>query len=128
MNELSTYYGLAVLRNKDSIEDMRKEIWAGFYHKISTDKQPQHLHCPLGADSWCKYQKLKATNNLKGYKHPPALDEEAQEILKPIYNDLTKDDTDLSQKDRASRRDTRMEENQFHEESEGLLYGAGIAD
>uniref|UniRef100_A0ABD2VY27 Uncharacterized protein n=1 Tax=Trichogramma kaykai TaxID=54128 RepID=A0ABD2VY27_9HYME len=195
---------------------MRKEIWAGFYHKISTDKQPQHLHCPLGADSWCKYQKLKATNNLKGYKHPPALDEEAQEILKPIYNDLTKDEllqrclgghtqnnnesfnhcvwmmapkhifsggviveiatniaacifnggfctvlkimdvlnlkigvyasayaekrdeqrirlanrrsTDLSQKDRASRRDTRMEENQFHEESEGLLYGAGIAD
>ncbi|KAL7299224.1 hypothetical protein TKK_0007819 [Trichogramma kaykai] len=36
--------------------------------------------------------------------------------------------TDLSQNDRASRRDTRMEENQFHEESEGLLYGAGIAD
>ncbi|KAL7307786.1 hypothetical protein TKK_0000111 [Trichogramma kaykai] len=214
--ELSTYYGLAVLRNKDSIEDMRKKIWAGFYHEISTDKQPQHLHCPLGADSWCKYQKLKATNNLKGYKHPPALDEEAQEILKPIYNDLTKDEllqrclgghtqnnnesfnhcvwmmapkhifsggviveivtniaacifnegfctvlkimdvlnlkigvysstyaekrdeqrirlanrrsTDLSQKDRASRRDTRIEENQFYEESEGLLYGAGIAD
>ena len=29
--------------------------------------------------------------------------------------------TDLSQKDRASRRDTRMGENEFHEESEGLL-------
>lgn len=28
IDELLVYYGLAIRRNKDSIEEMRKEIWA----------------------------------------------------------------------------------------------------
>lgn len=52
IDELSIYYGLAIRRNKDSVEDMRKEIWATFYHKISTDSKPQHDFCPTGENSW----------------------------------------------------------------------------
>lgn len=92
LRKLSTYYGLAIIRNKDSLENMRNEIWATFYHYISTDKKPQHERCPKGADSWCAYQKAQATNSLEKFKHPPALSEEAQTILKPIYEDLSKDD------------------------------------
>ncbi|EFN81035.1 hypothetical protein EAI_05560, partial [Harpegnathos saltator] len=29
----------------------KKTIWATFYHKISTDENPQHNYCPIGADS-----------------------------------------------------------------------------
>ena len=48
---------------------MRDEIWAGFYHKISTDKKPQHDKCSI---DWCKYLKAKAANTLNKYKHRPA--------------------------------------------------------
>ena len=92
MKELSTNYGLAVQRNKDSVEGMRNEIWAGFYHKISTDSKPQHQYCPAGESSWCKYRKAEAKQTLKDFKHPPALSEDVQEVLKPIYEDLTKDE------------------------------------
>ena len=90
--ELSTNYGLAVQRNKDSIEGMRNEIWAGFYHKISTDAKPQHQYCPAGESSWCKYRKAEAKQTLKDFKHAPALSDDVQEVLKPIYEDLTKDE------------------------------------
>jgi len=38
--KLSTYYGLAILRNLDSVEEMKKAIWATFYHLTSTDENP----------------------------------------------------------------------------------------
>lgn len=87
MKELSTNYSLAIQRNSNSVECMRNEIWAGYYHKISTDSKPQHTYC---SDSWCKYKKAEANNALKNYKHPPALASDVQEVLKPIYEDLTK--------------------------------------
>jgi len=46
MQDLSLYYGLAIQRHLDSVEG--KEIWATYYHKISTDEKPQHLLCPNG--------------------------------------------------------------------------------
>ncbi|EFN61741.1 hypothetical protein EAG_00134, partial [Camponotus floridanus] len=37
IDDLSLYFGLAIRRNHNSIVDMKKEIWATLYHKISTD-------------------------------------------------------------------------------------------
>ncbi|EFN60639.1 hypothetical protein EAG_00548, partial [Camponotus floridanus] len=37
IDELSVYYGLAIRRNTDSVENMRNEIYATLYHKISSD-------------------------------------------------------------------------------------------
>lgn len=87
MKELSTNYGLAIKRHPDSVEEMRKEIWAGFYHKISTDSNPQHSYC---SESWCKYKIAVKNNSVHKFKHPPALAQDVQEVLKPIYDDLTK--------------------------------------
>ena len=40
VNELSSYYSLAISRHPDSVGDMRNEIWATYYHKSSTDDKP----------------------------------------------------------------------------------------
>lgn len=41
IDELSVYYGLAIRRNKNSMSDMKKSIWATLKHKCSTDAKPQ---------------------------------------------------------------------------------------
>lgn len=87
MQDLSTYYGLAIRRHPDSIENMRKEIWATYFHKISTE-EPQHMYCPEGEDSWCKWRQHEATGTLSSFTHPSALHSEVQQILKPIYEEL----------------------------------------
>lgn len=87
MKEMSNHYSLAIQRNPDSLEDMKNEIWAGFYHKISTDAKPQHDKCN---PAWCKYLKAQATNT--AFVHKPALSEEVQNYVKPIYEKLTNDE------------------------------------
>lgn len=92
LSKLSTYFKKAVLDNPDSLPDMKNAILATFYHKSSTDEKPQHQHCPDGADSWCGYRKAEATNKLIEFKHPPAFDQETQDMLERIYEELTEDD------------------------------------
>jgi len=71
---------------------MRKAILASFYHKCSTDENPDHQYCPLGADSWCDWRKAEANENLKNFQHSPVFSQEIIEILEPIYFDLTSED------------------------------------
>lgn len=49
IKKLTKYYGLAIRRNSESKDNMKKEIMATFYHLISTDENPQHQFCPTGA-------------------------------------------------------------------------------
>lgn len=84
---LSSYFKKAVLTHPDSVPDMKNAILASLYHKCSTDAKPQHQYCPAGADSWCAYQKAVATK--QNYNHPPAFDQEIQDLLQPIYEELT---------------------------------------
>ncbi|KYN06618.1 hypothetical protein ALC62_02428 [Cyphomyrmex costatus] len=56
INELTVYFGLAIRRNPHNVEKMRNDVWATFYHKISTNEKPQHEYCPSGSNSWCKWQ------------------------------------------------------------------------
>lgn len=51
IDELSVYYGLAISRHKNLIEDMKTAIWATLKHKSSTDAKPQHENCPSGPSS-----------------------------------------------------------------------------
>ena len=92
MKKLSTYYELAMRRHSDSVEEMRTAIWATFFHKFSTDEKPNHDNCPEGADSWCAYRVAEATGELDTFKHPPALDDQIQPLLKKVYEDLTTED------------------------------------
>lgn len=71
---------------------MRNEIWATLFHKRSIDDNPQHDKCPRGEESWCSWQKARATGTLAGYKHKPSLLNEVFDAIKPIYEDLSSDD------------------------------------
>lgn len=92
IDEMSIYYGLAIRRNTDSIDNMRKEIYATLYHKMSTDENPQHDRCPEGEDSWCSWQRAKASHTLELYTHKPAMPMQVFDAVQPIYKDLTRED------------------------------------
>lgn len=87
MKQMSTNYSLAIQRYPDSITEMKREIWAGFYHLISTDAEPQHSYCN---PEWCKY--LKAQTDNVAFKHKPALSAEVQELVKPVFEQLTNEE------------------------------------
>lgn len=92
INKLQKYYGLAIMRHQDNVDEMYKAIWATFHHLSSTDKNPNHGNCPEGAESWCAYRRAEAEElNLTKFKHDYLpLDPKVQEALKPIYEDLSR--------------------------------------
>lgn len=85
---IQKYYGLAIRRNiGKSVEDMSKSIWAIYFHKLSTDKKPQHGLCPMGADSWCGYNKSLQTG--EKYTHKHSLPEPVLIAIKKVFRDLS---------------------------------------
>ena len=89
IDKLQTYYGLAIRRNKDDLDGMRKEIWAGLYHSASTDDQPQHQFCPDGPDTWCKFN--QAIFKGETYHHSKPLPTTVVDVIKPVYERLSSD-------------------------------------
>ncbi|GFW37255.1 uncharacterized protein TNCV_5021531 [Trichonephila clavipes] len=67
IKKLTQYYQKAILENKGDIQGMKKSIYATLYHSISTDKNPMHMKCPPGKDSWCFFRRALA----KGEKPAP---------------------------------------------------------
>ncbi|CAK9829653.1 hypothetical protein ANTRET_LOCUS6952 [Anthophora retusa] len=80
----------AKLGGKDSVIEMRKAIMATFHHLSSTNEKPQHDDCPPGADSWCKWRVAQALG--QEFDHPPPLHEDVRKHIRPIYEDLSRDD------------------------------------
>lgn len=93
IDKLTIYYGLAIRRNCNSVQNMRDAIWATFFHYTSTDKNPQHDKCPEGPDSWCTWQRASSMNTLSSYKHDyDSLTSEVSSAIRPIYEDLSKEE------------------------------------
>lgn len=88
IKELTTYYGLAVRKN-DSLENMKRAVWATFYHRSSTDEMPHHGFCPEGLDSWCKWRRAEADDTLAEFYYNPPLDEDILKAIKPAYESLS---------------------------------------
>ena len=63
-------------------------IWGGLMHRCSTDEAPQHQYCPAGANSWCKWQQVRAGIR-PSYEHKPAIPKAVFDVLKPIYVKLS---------------------------------------
>lgn len=92
IDKLTVYYGLAIRRHCNSIEAMKKAIWATYLHYSSTDEQPRHENCPIGADSWCSWQRANANSQLDTFTHEyRALPENVLNAIKPIYENLSQD-------------------------------------
>ncbi|GFX98700.1 uncharacterized protein TNCV_1502781 [Trichonephila clavipes] len=84
------YYGLAIRKNLSSVEDVKRAIWAIYFHKLSTEDNPQHALCPLGEDSWCGYNRSIVTGEFYIHKH--SLPESILLKVKKVFRDLTEKD------------------------------------
>ncbi|GFX39975.1 uncharacterized protein TNCV_2647381 [Trichonephila clavipes] len=73
-----------------SVEDMKRAIWAIYFHKLSTEDNPQHALCPLGEDSWCGYNHSIVTGEFYIHKH--SLPESILLKVKKVFRDLTEKD------------------------------------
>ncbi|KYM97486.1 hypothetical protein ALC62_11778, partial [Cyphomyrmex costatus] len=92
IDKLTVYYGLAIRRHSNSIQDMKNAIWATYYHYSSTDEHPQHDKCPSGIDSWCVWQSASAADTLSSFKHDKLLlSKDILAAIKPIYENLSED-------------------------------------
>jgi hypothetical protein len=65
VNLLQQYYGLAIRRNQGNLEEIRKAVWATFFHKASIYSSPHHELCPKCAGTREQRQvgKITFTNN-----------------------------------------------------------------
>ena len=101
IKQLQKYYGLAIRQNtltKTNPTDeevdiavyaMKKNIIATLTHNVlSDDLASQHLYCPTGEDSWCKWQQDLATGTAT-YKVQNCLPNVFLEVLRPFFMTLS---------------------------------------
>lgn len=89
INRLAVYYGNAIRQHSDSVTNMRKAVWAIYFHTRSSDDEPLHSFCPTGSSSWCKYQRAVAEGSVKKFHHKDTLPEAVMDVIKPIFNSLS---------------------------------------
>lgn len=51
VGQLQNYYSLAIRRSTASLPDMQRAVWGIFYHKRSTDQDPNHGLCSKGVST-----------------------------------------------------------------------------
>lgn len=90
IDKLTIYYGNAIREHKNNLEDMYKAVWAVYFHTRSTDVEPLHTLCPVGPNSWCKYQKAIAAGTVGSFKHKPRIALPCMDAIRPVFNDLSK--------------------------------------
>jgi hypothetical protein len=86
IDKIQSYYGNAIRKNFSSVEEMRKAVWAIYFHSTSTDEKPAHRLCPNDNNTWCKYNKAQLSGESFSHKHsiPAAI----AEVFKPIFRSL----------------------------------------
>ena len=75
INKLQNCYGIAICQNCKigDVNAMQKAVGAVLYHySESRNPESQHLFCPEGGLSWCKFQADKS-NGTSTYKHKVGL-------------------------------------------------------
>ncbi|GFT43433.1 uncharacterized protein TNCV_814871 [Trichonephila clavipes] len=87
---LTKYCSSSIRKNLSSVEDVKRAIWAIYFHKLSTEDNPQHALCPLGEDSWCGYNRSIVTGEFYIHKH--SLPESILLKVKKVFRDLTEKD------------------------------------
>ena len=64
---------------------MKEAIGALLRHRLSLDALPNHVKCPEGSDSWCRYHRRN------DYKHKNPLPKAVAAGLKPVFDRLSLD-------------------------------------
>ncbi|GFY21940.1 uncharacterized protein TNCV_3295841 [Trichonephila clavipes] len=68
---------------------MRKAVWAVYFHIRSSDEEPLHSFCPVGPNSWCKYQNQVVEDSVETFRHSNKLPVAVMDAIKPVFNDLS---------------------------------------
>jgi hypothetical protein len=86
--KVQEYYGAAIRRNSTNVNEMKKAVWAEFFHLQSSNAKPLHHLCPNHEDTWCKYHRAQLQK--KDYNHDRHfhLPEIIMNEIKPIFKDL----------------------------------------
>ena len=97
IDRLTFYYGCAIRHNVGkSIESMKKDIQASFYHCSSSDEDPQHHLCPEGEESWSYFKKAQASNETpKSHKEMSVyfrLEKADLDKVMAVYTGLSKEE------------------------------------
>ncbi|GFW70342.1 uncharacterized protein TNCV_5131681 [Trichonephila clavipes] len=87
INKLQNYYGIAIRSNIGNLEKMQSAVIAAFFYCCSSKHQPKHGQCPVGDESWCKFQRAKASNIVYQDKSL-GLPQNIVNTIKPVYMDL----------------------------------------
>jgi hypothetical protein len=66
---------------------MFRDVWATYFHRLSTDESPKHGLCPRGEDSWCCFQKSLVTK--EPYRHTKSIPHAVMKCIRPVYEDLS---------------------------------------
>ncbi|GFV95998.1 uncharacterized protein TNCV_2096661 [Trichonephila clavipes] len=65
----------------------KSAVIAAFFHCCSSKHHPKHGQCPVGDESWCKFQRAKASNIVYQDKSLD-LPQNIVNTIKPVYMDL----------------------------------------
>lgn len=97
IQKIQTFYGLAIRRNANKLDSMREDVWATYFHILSSNTNPRHRLCPQDpATTWCKYVKSVAKNEPYDHSKHFHLPEIVMNEIKPTFEALSK--TDLLEK------------------------------
>ncbi|KAM7304182.1 hypothetical protein ISCGN_014082 [Ixodes scapularis] len=84
ITKLSSYYGWALKSHKGDVEAMQKAVMATYHHVTSNDAVSNHSLCPVGPDSWCRQNAMKARGE-PAPKHRHNLPPHVCKALLPLY-------------------------------------------
>lgn len=92
VDKLQNYFGIALRSNTGtSAKQMGDAIWASFLHVASSENNNFHSLCDKSPTSWCQYQRDRI-NGTNFYKPGPGLSNDVIRLVKPIYQDLIKEE------------------------------------
>ena len=92
IDRLQNYYGIAIRSNKNNLKRMQSATKAALFHVASNkDHNLHNPHCPVGQDSWCKYNQDR-TNGITNYKPGPGLPISIVLKLRHIFEELSNED------------------------------------
>jgi len=86
-DNLQRYYGHAIRDNLGDLDSMVKAAKAILHHSWSTDDEPDHSYCPVGATSWCKFQRANALGETPPAHHT-TVPKAVGEVIKPVFDRL----------------------------------------
>ena len=86
-DKLQQYYGHARRDNLGDLDSMVKAAKAILHHSWSTDDEPDHSYCPVGATSWCKFQRANALGETPPAHHT-TIPKAVGEVIKPVFDRL----------------------------------------